>query len=120
LNASHLHDSKVGHARTTAPSRVFACPGEHQQLWAEYHRLNSRTGSGPDWDIGVQKLLAIRGRHRLQLRADFLDAFNHFNLGSPSATIADTSDGGLPNATAGKVFGGSGNLIVQIGLKYMF
>jgi hypothetical protein len=56
----------------------------------------------------------------LQFRADFLDALNHFNLGTPSSTIADTRDGGLPNATAGKIFGGSGNRIVQLGMKFMF
>jgi hypothetical protein len=56
----------------------------------------------------------------LQVRADFLDAFNHFNLGTPSSTIADTRDGGSPNASAGKIFTGSGNRIVQLGLKYVF
>ena len=57
---------------------------------------------------------------RLQFRCDGLDAFNHFNLGNPNATIADTRDGGLPVPTAGKITGGSGNRIIQLGLKYMF
>src|SRR5439155_386335 len=73
-----------------------------------------------NWDIGLQKIVAITERHRLQIRADFLDVFNHFNLGSPSGTIADTRDGGLPNPNSGKIFGGSGNRIVQLGMKYQF
>jgi len=76
-----------------------------------------------DWDVGLQKSFAIREAHRVQLRADFLDAFNHFNLSAPSSSgtsIADTRDGGLANPNSGKIFGGSGNRVVQLGLRYMF
>jgi hypothetical protein len=74
-----------------------------------------------NWDIGLHKSFALASEsRRLQLRADFLDAFNHYNLGQPSATIADTRDGGLPSATAGKIFSGSGNRLIQLGLKYRF
>jgi hypothetical protein len=64
----------------------------------------------------------IRGLEapRLQLRADFFDAFNHFNLGNPSSTIADSRDGGSPIPTAGKIFGGSGNRTIQVGVKFDF
>ena len=97
---------------------AFAAPQPWQ--WGNAER-NSVFGPGSwNWDIGVQKHIAITEQHRLQIRADFLDAFNHFNLAAPSATIADTRDGGLPSATAGKIFGGSGNRIVQLGLKYAF
>jgi hypothetical protein len=66
--------------------------------------------------------IPIRGLEtpRLQLRADFLDAFNHFNLSNPSATIADTRDGGPAVATAGKIYSGSGNRIIQIALRFDF
>jgi hypothetical protein len=97
---------------------AFAPPQPWQ--WGNAER-NSVYGPGSwNWDIGVQKLIAITEQHRLQVRADFLDAFNHFNLGTPSSTIADTRDGGSPNASAGKIFTGSGNRIVQLGLKYVF
>jgi hypothetical protein len=97
---------------------AFAAPQPWQ--WGNAER-NSVFGPGSwNWDIGVQKQIAITEQHHLQIRADFLDAFNHFNLAAPSATIADTRDGGLPSATAGKIFGGSGNRIVQLGLKYAF
>ena len=68
----------------------------------------------------MQKFFAITERRRVQLRADFLDAFNHFNLGNASATIADIRDGGLPNANSSRIFGGSGNRVIQLGLKYVF
>jgi hypothetical protein len=97
---------------------AFAPPQPWQ--WGNAER-NGVYGPGSwNWDIGLQKYFAITEKHRVQFRADFLDAFNHFNLGSPSATIADTRDGGLPNANSGKIFGGSGNRVVQLGLKYLF
>jgi len=73
-----------------------------------------------NWDIGIQKTFRITENHRIQLRGDGLNAFNHFNLGNPNATIADTRDGGLPQPNAGKILGGSGSRIIQVGLKYMF
>jgi hypothetical protein len=97
---------------------AFAPPQPWQ--WGNAER-NSVYGPGSaNWDIGAQKIFAITEQRRLQVRADFLDAFNHFNLGTPSSTIADTRDGGSPNASAGKIFSGSGNRIVQLGLKYVF
>jgi hypothetical protein len=97
---------------------AFAPPQPWQ--WGNSER-NSVYGPGFwNWDIGLQKFFAIAERRRVQLRADFLDAFNHFNLGNPSATIADTRDGGLPNANSGRIFGGSGNRVIQLGLKYVF
>jgi len=78
-----------------------------------------------NWDLSLQKNfeVPIKGleRPRLQLRADFFNVFNHFNLGNPSRTIANTRDGGVPNSTAGKIFGGTGNpRIIQVGLKFSF
>lgn len=97
---------------------AFAPPQPWQ--WGNSER-NSVYGPGSwNWDLGVQKSFAVTEAHRFQLRGDFLNAFNHFNLGSPNATIADTRDGGLPNPNSGKIFGGSGNRIIQLGLKFMF
>ncbi|MCI0622797.1 MAG: TonB-dependent receptor [Acidobacteria bacterium] len=78
-----------------------------------------------NWDLSVQKNfgVAIKGleKSQLQLRADFLNLFNHFNLGNPTSTIADTRDGGVPNPSSGKIFGGTGNQrIIQVGLKFSF
>jgi hypothetical protein len=75
-----------------------------------------------NWDISLTKGFAMpfRDNARLQLRAELLNAFNHFNLGNPGATIADTRDGGTPIPTAGKITGGSGNRVIQMGLKLHF
>jgi len=73
-----------------------------------------------NWDIGVQKSFYFKERHQVQFRCDGLNAFNHFNLGNPNLTIADTRDGGLANPNAGKILGGSGSRVIQLGLKYMF
>jgi hypothetical protein len=73
-----------------------------------------------NWDVSLAKNVKIVERASLQLRADFLDIFNHFNLGAPSASIADLRDGGVPIATSGKIFGGSGSRVVQVGAKVTF
>jgi hypothetical protein len=97
---------------------AFAPPAKWQ-----YGNSQRNTVFGPgfwNWDIGVQKNFAITERYRLQLRADGLNAFNHFNLSNPSATIPNTRDGGLADPRAGKIFGGSGSRVIQLGLKLMF
>jgi hypothetical protein len=73
-----------------------------------------------NWDIAAAKNFGITEHIRLQLRADFLNAFNHFNLGGPSNIIADTRDGGTPIATSGKIFGGSGSRVIQVGARISF
>ncbi len=73
-----------------------------------------------NWDISALKNFKVTERLQFQLRADFLDAFNHFNLGSPNSTIADTRDNGPAIASAGKIFGGGGNRVVQVGARLSF
>jgi hypothetical protein len=113
---SHSHDVVSG-VQWFNPA-AFAPPQPWQ--WGDSER-NSVYGPGSwNWDIGVQKSVSVTEHHHVQIRADFLDAFNHFNLGTPSSTIADTRDGGLPNPTAGRIFSGSGNRVIQLGMKYQF
>lgn len=73
-----------------------------------------------NWDMSAMKTFALRERLRLQFRSDFLDAFNHFNLGNPNATIADTRDGGNALPDAGQILGGSGSRIIQFSLNLIF
>lgn len=72
------------------------------------------------WDTSLQKDFNLRENMRFTLRGDFLDAFNHFNLSTPSSTIADTRDGGTAIATSGKVYSGSGSRIIQVGARITF
>ena len=71
---------------------------------------------------GIAQVLFFKGEEglRLQLRTDWFDAFNHFNLGGPGSTIGDTRDGGLPVATTGKIFGGSGSRVIQLAVRLIF
>lgn len=73
-----------------------------------------------NWDISGTKSFRVRERVRFQLRADFLNAFNHFNLGNPNNAIPDTRDGGTPNPNAGLITSGGLGRIVQLGLKLSF
>jgi hypothetical protein len=83
---------------------------------------NSVWGPGLwNWDISLSKSFSLGERVRLQLRGDGLNAFNHFNLGNPTATIADTRDGGVPSTTAGRIYGGTGNSrVIQVSGKIIF
>jgi hypothetical protein len=73
-----------------------------------------------NWDTSLQKEFSVREKVRFMLRGDFLDAFNHFNLGNPGSQIADTRDNGTPIATAGRIYGGSGSRLIQLGARLTF
>jgi hypothetical protein len=99
---------------------AFAPP----QKWA-YGNAPRNNVYGPgseNWDISLMKMFYFKREDglRLQVRTDWFDAFNHFNLGTPGATIGDTRDGGLPVATSGRIFGGSGSRVIQLGLRLIF
>jgi hypothetical protein len=73
-----------------------------------------------NYDLSARKAFQVTERLRMQLRGDFLDAFNHFNLGSPNGTIADTVDGGSSIPTSGMITSGSGSRIIQLALRLDF
>jgi len=67
------------------------------------------------------KSFALGERLHLQARADFFNAFNHFNQGDPVETISDTRDGGTPVANAGKSVSGDGSprrIQLSVNLKF--
>ena len=73
-----------------------------------------------NYDLSARKAFNVTERLRMQLRGDFLDAFNHFNLGSPNNTIADTVDGGSRVPTSGMITSGSGSRVIQLGVRLDF
>jgi len=74
-----------------------------------------------NWDISAMKTFTIREPGtQLQVRADFLDAFNHMNLANPGVSISDTRDGGTPVATSGVITSGNGNRVIQLSAKVRF
>jgi hypothetical protein len=70
--------------------------------------------------MSAMKVVPVRETMRVQLRGDFLNAFNHFNLSNPNVSIADTRDGGTANPNSGKITSGIGNRIVQVSVKLSF
>ncbi len=73
-----------------------------------------------NWDMSAMKTFQLREGLRLQFRSDFLDAFNHMNLGSPNASIPDLRDNGTNNLKVGKIYSGSDYRRIQFALKLMF
>jgi hypothetical protein len=74
---------------------------------------NSMVGPGlNNWDIIVTKYFDIREGHRLQLRGELYNAFNHASFNNPGASLGTTTFGVISSATPGR--------IVQLGLKYNF
>ncbi len=127
-----------GRANTVAGSDLYAGQGSRHNIIAGIPWFNTAAFAAPtpwawgnssrnmlfgpgawNWDIALSKNFQVQDRVRLQIRADFLDAFNHFNLNNPTATIADTRDGGTPNALSGLITGGSGSRVVQVGAQLL-
>jgi carboxypeptidase family protein len=78
-----------------------------------------------EWDVSVMKSFALaKGESkRLEFKIDFFNLPNHYNLGDPNTAMADTRDGGTPDYTSGKIYGGSGAYqprLIQIGLRLLF
>jgi hypothetical protein len=124
---SNLYAKQDGHNITSGVqwlnTSAFAPPQEWQ--WGDSPPYVAWGPGFGDWDMSMAKNFRIPiprfEASRLQLRADFLDAFNHFNLANPSATIADTRDvPGSTAPTAGKIFSGSGQRVVQLGVNFTF
>lgn len=99
-------------------TNAFAPPA--QWTWGNSAR-DMLFGPGAwNWDMSALKTFSLGEGLHLQFRGDFFDAFNHMNLGNPSSTIADTRDGGNPEPNAGKILGGGGNRVIQMGVRLMF
>lgn len=70
-----------------------------------------------NWDMSVMKNVKVGERYTVRLQGDFLDAFNHFNLGNPVASVPDLRDGGNDVPNAGKIISGSDSRTIQLGVK---
>jgi hypothetical protein len=77
-------------------------------------------GSGNNkWDLVISKVLPITERHRVELRAEVFNAFNHPQFDDPVVTPGN-------NPLAGKITSASDfgftqtERVIQLGLKYSF
>ena len=92
---------------------AFAPPQSY--TWGNSAR-NSLFGPGYwNYDASLLKTFALTDKQSLIFRCDALNLANHFNLSTPTATIADTRDGGVVVPLASKVTAGSGSRIIQFG-----
>ena len=73
-----------------------------------------------NWDMSGMKAFPIHESAKLQLRGDFIDAFNHMNLSDPNVTLPDLRDGGIANDNFGVITDGIGNRTIQLALKLIF
>jgi len=62
--------------------------------------------------MSLMKTSPLKESLRMQIRTDWFDAFNHFNIGnpalSPGLTLGDTRDGGVATPNFGKTYSGRG------------
>jgi hypothetical protein len=121
-----LYDGKNGssHDIVSGVSWFNAAAFAPPQKWA-YGNSSRNSVYGPgseNWDMSLMKMFYIKGEQglRLQVRTDWFDAFNHFNLSNPSTTMGDTRDGGLAVSTFGRIYGGSGSRVIQLAVRLIF
>jgi hypothetical protein len=90
-------------AAFTAPTNAAGIAG------AAYGNSGYDMLRGPawqNWDMSLQKNIALAERYKLQLRADSFNVFNHPNFSTPNASITSSSVGtitspaGTPNYEA--------------------
>ncbi len=65
-----------------------------------------------NWDINLQKITKITESMNVAFRAEFFNAFNHAQFGSPDGTVTDANFGLVTSANAPR--------IIQFGLKFQF
>lgn len=76
-------------------------------------RPNIITGPGVNnWDIGMEKMFAVRESMNLQFRAEAFNAFNHAQFLNPSSTMTDANFGRITTARAARE--------LQFGLKLLW
>jgi hypothetical protein len=116
LNPSFMGPVILGQATEWFNPNAFTLPA-----FGTYGNLGRGTYSGPglaNVDVSLLKDTRIRERLQLQFRAEFFNALNHTNLGTPNATVfsngAISSAAGIITATA------TTSRQIQFGLKLMF
>jgi hypothetical protein len=116
LNPSFTGPVVLGRQSEWFNPNAFVLPA-----FGTYGNLGRGTYSGPglaELDASVLKDIEIRERAKIQFRAEFFNALNHTNFGTPNATVfsngAISSSAGIITATA------TTSRQIQFGLKLMF
>jgi len=116
LNASFAGPVILGHATEWFNPNAFILPA-----YGTYGNVGRGPYSGPDLadlDLSLLKDTRVREHAQLQFRAEFFNALNHTNLGTPNATVfsngAISSSAGVITATA------TTSRQIQFGVKLVF
>jgi len=64
------------------------------------------------WDISLRKQFRIKGDVRLQIQADFFNAFNNVNWGNPATNLSGAGFGTISSANPARN--------IQLGARVMF
>jgi hypothetical protein len=96
---------------------AFASPADG--TYGNSGRAPLRVPGVDQWDLTVAKGWELRGGLRLQLRADFINALNHTQLGAPGATCNTLSTGScfVEGQALGRVSSTRSPREVQLGLR---
>ncbi len=81
---------------------------------------DARTPGVANIDLSVLKQVTLRGRVRLQLRAEAFNAFNRVNLGFPNTTFQPGPDGRNVNSNFARITSARDARILQFGVRLVF
>jgi hypothetical protein len=81
---------------------------------------DARTPGVFNIDLSLLKLVTLRGRVKLQLRAEAFNVTNHVNLGMPNTTFQAGADGRNVNSNFGRITSARDARILQFGARLVF
>ncbi len=113
------HSHEVGALWINPAAFAAPTPG----TWGNSPRNGYFAPGNANWDISLMKdfHMPYREQHRLRVRADFFDAFNHYNFdNSPNVAVPDIANGGTANPNLGRILSGNDSRVIQLSLKYDF
>jgi hypothetical protein len=91
-------------AFTAPPAYTFGNSG-YDMLWGPHYQ---------NWDMNLQKTIAISERYRVQLRGDAFNVFNHPNFSVPSASITNATSNGVISSVVNE------NRTIEFAAKFNF
>ncbi|WP_446743416.1 carboxypeptidase regulatory-like domain-containing protein [Silvibacterium acidisoli] len=91
-------------AFTAPPAYTFGTSG-YDMLWGPHYQ---------NWDMDLEKTIAIAERYRIQLRGDVFNVANHPNFAVPSASISNPQSEGKITSTVNE------NRTIEFGAKFNF
>jgi len=81
---------------------------------------DARTPGVFNIDLSLLKQVTLRGRMKLQLRAEAFNVTNHVNLGLPNTTFQPGGDGRNVNSNFGRITSARDARILQFGARLVF